>query len=145
MPLFRASEGILAKKMVSLGSTLMYQRVGILSSRGVCRTCSKECSEECCVEMKPSSSHLCTYSDTLIPRASTTSSLLGFSIAGIFFLGCLAFSTLVLALRAESGVEAITPADLETGVSLPANRKTFSDSSLYIPALRQGIIQHFTC
>ena len=46
MPLFRASEGILAQKMISLGSTIsLYQQVGILPSRGVCRSCSRECRE----------------------------------------------------------------------------------------------------
>ena len=43
MPLFRASKGILAQKMISLGSTIsLYQQVGILPNRGVCRSCSRE-------------------------------------------------------------------------------------------------------
>ena len=40
VPLFRASEGVLAKKMVTLATTVMLlKQMSIIPSLGVCRTC----------------------------------------------------------------------------------------------------------
>ena len=47
MPLFRASEGVLAKKMVTLATTMMLlKQMSIIPSLGVYRTCDMPCETE---------------------------------------------------------------------------------------------------
>lgn len=42
LPLFRASEGILAQKMVTLSGTVnLFQKMGIIPTQGICRTCKQ--------------------------------------------------------------------------------------------------------
>ena len=47
VPLFRASEGVLAKKMVTLATTVMLlKQMSIIPSLGVCCTCDMPCDTE---------------------------------------------------------------------------------------------------